>query len=189
MKRKLLIFSGGDRVGKSTLVDEVADQLGRSNCLVYHHGTPPENQENLFDFYRDHVQEWMASDKEWGLFDRCYPCSVVLETFRRHNNGHLDDIYDLEIELMDCPFRTVHILVHKPWSWSAAHHVTEIRSLKPDIQPWQLRDEYVFRMKEHKLYYDRLREFFSNESAFPCVETDDIIPVDVQARKILSNLK
>lgn len=137
--------------------------------MVFHHGAPPHEPESIFDFYRDHVQEWVASEKQYCLFDRAWPCSYVLETFRRHNNGHVDDILDLEIELMDCPFAVQHVVVHRPWSWSARHHIEEIRSLNPTWPDWKVRDEYAFRMKEHQLYYDRTRDFTENVTAFPTI--------------------
>ena len=169
MSRKLVIFSGGDRVGKTTLINALQDRLGEENCSVYHHSAPPQDQNNIFDFYRDHIGEWVASDREWCLFDRSYPCSVILESHRRRNNGHLDEAVDFELELLQCAetFRVVHVSVDRPWSFSAKHHLIELKELFPDAAPWFIRDEYVARMREHKHYYEKLYDFYEHTTAFP----------------------
>jgi len=166
-QRKLVIFSAPDRCGKTTLVKQLQEYLGEDNCMSFHHGQPPHDPENLFDFYRDHIVEWVSSGNEWCLFDRAYPCSYALEDFRRHNNGHLDDIIDLELELMQCAFKVIHVGIEKPWSWSASHHLIELKELFPDAPPWKIRDEYVARMKEHRVYQERLGEFYEHFTAFP----------------------
>jgi hypothetical protein len=179
MTRKLVIFSGGDRVGKSTLIGNFELYVRPQTCAVYHHSAPPSNQSNIFDFYRDHVNEWLSTDKEWCLFDRSYPCSFILEEHRRRNHGHMDDVIDLELEwLADDRFKVVHVAVEQPWNWSAKHHLIELKELFPDAAPWFIRDEYVARQKEHKHYYEQLFYFYRHITAFPnisyCPECDTV---------------
>ena len=167
-QRKLVIVSGGDRVGKSTLISNLQQHLGEFNCAVFHHSAPPTTQSNIFDFYRDHVAQWLATKAEWCIFDRSYPCSFILEDHRRRNHGHMDDVIDLELEwLADDRFQVMHISVERPWNWSAKHHLIELKEMFPDAAPWFIRDEYVARMKEHKHYYERLYDFYENVTAFP----------------------
>ena len=187
MQRKLVVFSGADRVGKSTIIKEIAESL--DSVRAYHHGAPPHNPESIFDFYRDHIQEWVASGEEWCLFDRAWPCSFVLETFRRRNNGHLDDIIDLELELLQCDFKVMHIVVQQPWHWSAAKHVEEIEQLKPNSPLWIVRDEYVSRMKEHKQYYDKMKEFMGEVTAFPSYFHQSHSIVDLDADVIINEVE
>lgn len=171
MTRKIVIFSGGDRVGKSTLISAIQERLGEDECSVVHLAEPPGDQENIFDINRKAISEWVASGKEWLLFDRCYVCSYILEHFRRNNNGHLDDMIDFEIELLGCAdtFKLIHVSVDRPWQFSAAHHIVELRELFPKAAPWRIRDEYVARMKEHKEYYSKLYDFYEHITAFPSV--------------------
>lgn len=165
--RKLVIFSGGDRVGKSTLISGAESAL-KNNCSTFHHSAPPQDQVNIFDMYREHVEEWLETGNEWCLFDRAYPCSFILEDHRRRNHGHLDDVIDLELEwLGDDRFDVIHVAIERPWNWSAKHHLIELKEMFPEAAPWFIRDEYVARMKEHKHYYERLYEFYTNVSAFP----------------------
>jgi hypothetical protein len=59
--------------------------------------------------------------------------------------------------------------VDRPWSWSAKHHLVELKEFFPDAAPWFIRDEYVARMHEHKHYYEKLYDFYSHTTAFPSV--------------------
>jgi len=169
--RKIAIFSGADRVGKSTLISAMHQHLGEDACEVVHLSEPPGDQDNIFDINRECVGQWVASGKKWLLFDRFYVCSFILEQFRRNNHGHLDDIIDLELELLQCSdtFNVIHVSVDRPWSWSAKHHLIELKELFPQAAPWRIRDEYVARMKEHKEYYSKLYEFYEHTTAFPNV--------------------
>ena len=171
MTRKIVIFSGADRVGKSTLISTMQEHLGEEHCEVVHLSEPPGDQDNIFDINREFIDKWVASDKEWLLFDRCYVCSFILEQFRRKNHGHLDDIIDLELELLERSdiFEVVHVAVDRPWSWSAKHHLIELKELFPTASPWRIRDEYVARMNEHKEYYSKLYDFYEHTTAFPSV--------------------
>lgn len=190
MTRKLIIISGADRVGKSTLIDNTQAFLREQNCAVYHHSAPPSQQDNIFDMYREHVEEWLATDKEWCVFDRSYPCSFILEDHRRRNHGHMDDVVDLELEwLADDRFKVVHVAVERPWSWSAKHHLIELKELFPDASPWFIRDEYVARMKEHKHYYERLYEFYSHVTAFPSIRHNPLIRPDDEVKTLVNEIE
>jgi hypothetical protein len=182
--KKLLVFSGADRVGKSTIIKEIAENL--DSVRTYHHGAPPHEPESIFDFYRDHIQEWVAGGEEWCLMDRAWPCSFALETFRRRNNGHLDDIIDLELELLQCDFKVMHVVIRQPWCWSAPRHLEEIEQLKPNAPLWITRDEYVSRMKEHRVYYDKMKEFMEDITAFPLYFHESASIIDVDARMIIT---
>jgi hypothetical protein len=190
-QRKLVVFSGGDRVGKSTFISEFQEYLGEDNCLVYHHGAPPYHTESIFDFYRDHAAEWVASGKEWCLFDRSWVCSYCLEDFRRHTNGQLDEIADLEIEMLQCAssFKVVHVGIKRPWNWSAKHHLVELKEMHPSASLWVIRDHYVARQKEHRIYYEKLEEFYQHVTAFPHTWTNGDDSVEEVVEKLNRTLK
>lgn len=190
MTRKLIIISGADRVGKSTLIGNTQAYLREQNCAVYHHSAPPSQQVNIFDMYREHVEEWLATDKLWCVFDRAYPCSFILEDHRRRNHGHMDDVVDLELEwLADDRFQVVHVSVERPWSWSAKHHLIELNEMFPEAAPWFIRDEYVARMKEHKHYYERLYEFYDHVTAFPNVRHNPLIKPNNEVKTLVSEIE
>lgn len=171
MTRKLVIVSGPDRVGKSTLCETIVRMRGRKRVDMIHLAEPPLDREDPYDINRDRIQEWVAGGKEWCLFDRSYPCSMVFEEHRRGNAGHLSHIVELEIELMRCAdtFETIHLVYHRPWHWSAKHHLAEIDLLHPNASDWAKRDLYLARMKEHQLYYERIKDFSDNVTAFPTI--------------------
>lgn len=165
----LIIVSGPDRVGKSTLIKEMVDEL-QGDCYVAHHGPPPQGQQNIFDFYREDLETWDLSGETHAIFDRAYPCSYILEQHRRHNAGHFEDVIDFEIELADRGIDVVHLAVLRPWHWSAPLHVKELREMFPEASPWYLRDEYISRMQEHQLYTEQLLNFYDNITMFPNVQ-------------------
>jgi hypothetical protein len=165
----LIIVSGPDRVGKSTLIENISTELD-GDCFVAHHGPPPQKQENIFDFYREDIRAWRESQKTYAIFDRAYPCSYILEQHRRRNAGHFEDVIDFEIELASAVEEVVHVALLRPWHWSAPLHIKELRELHPDVAPWFLRDEYIARMQEHQLYTEQLLNFYDNITMFPNVQ-------------------
>jgi ABC-type cobalamin/Fe3+-siderophores transport system ATPase subunit len=165
----LIIVSGPDRVGKSTLIKRMADVIGSHNVEVVHHGPPPQDQENIFDFYRKDVEKWAESGKELAIFDRAWPCSYILEQHRRRNAGHFEDVIDFEIwlnDLIDAP--VVHLAQFRPWCWSAPLHIEELK--EEGFKGWMLRDEYIARMQEHRVYTEQLQTFYEDITMFPNVQ-------------------
>jgi len=53
----LIVVSGPDRVGKSSLIQGMSERLS-GKAMVIHHGPPPTDQENIFDFSRDDIRRW-----------------------------------------------------------------------------------------------------------------------------------
>jgi len=91
----LIVVSGPDRVGKSTLIQGMSEKL-KNESIVFHHGPPPSDQENIFDYYRDDIRRWQDSGKKVAIFDRAWPCTYILEQHRMKNAGHFEDLVDLE---------------------------------------------------------------------------------------------
>jgi hypothetical protein len=193
-QQKLVIFSGGDRVGKSTLISNIQKFLGEENCDVFHHGAPPYHTSNVFDFYRINRDKWLEGGKKWCLFDRSWACSYCLEDWRRHTHGQLDEIASVEIEFlrMADQFSVIHVAVEKPWQWSAPKHIEELDQMHGDAPAWVIRDEYVARQKEHKHYYERLYDFYENVTAFPSmVHSQSFAKTasEAEARYVVENVK
>ena len=182
----LIIVSGPDRVGKSTLIESMVQELGTSDTFVTHHGPPPDYNENIFDMYRETICDWKESGKEFAIFDRAYPCSYILEQHRRHNAGHFEDIIDLEIETAAAVDSVVHIGVFRPWHWSAPLHLEEIRAETPGAALWYIRDQYISRMQEHEIYTQQLLNFYENITMFP---NHQIHNLDANGRAALANCR
>ena len=169
----LIIVSGPDRVGKSTLIAKLADELG--NCNVTHHNSPPRNQANIFNYYKDDITNWIDSKVEHCIFDRGWPCTFILEQFRHNNLGHLEDLIDLELWVNDVVADSViHVGQFRPWHWSAPLHVEEIREeANHEDSGWYLRDKYITRMQEHEAYQTQLLDFYERVTMFPHVQLTD----------------
>lgn len=165
----LIIVSGPDRVGKSTMISAMVEVL-EGDCFVAHHGPPPEDQENIFDFYREDLDTWDLSGKTHAIFDRAYPCSYILEQHRRHNAGHFEDVIDFEIQLASRVKDVIHLGIFRPWYWSAPLHIDEVRGENPGAALWRIRDEYIARMQEHQLYTEQIINFYENITMFPNVQ-------------------
>lgn len=175
-KPMLIVVSGPDRVGKSTLIKQMADELGDS-CLVLHHGPPPVDQKNIFDFYKDDIRGFIDnSHYKYAIFDRAWPCSYILEQHRRRNAGHFEDLIDLELWINDVlDGAVVHLAQLRPWSWSAPLHVEELREENPDAASWYIRDQYVSRMQEHKIYTEQLLDFYEDVTMYPNVQLTESV--------------
>ena len=166
----LIVVSGMDRCGKSTLIGRMNEACG-GNAYVAHHSAPPKNQKNIFDFYRDDIEQWQDSGKKIAIFDRAWPCSFILEQHRRQNFGHLEDLIDFEIWLNDQIGAVVHLAQFRPWHWSAPLHIEEIREEQgEDVADWYVRDQLITRMQEHKIYMEQLITFYEDVTMFPNVQ-------------------
>ncbi len=176
----LIIVSGPDRVGKSTLISQMSNVLDGDVCVM-HHSAPPQDQPSIFDFYREDIIEWLNSEKRHCIFDRAWPCSYILEQFRRNNLGHMEDLIDLELWVNETVSDgVVHLAQFRPWHWSAPLHVEELQEEIPDVSSWYLRDQYITRMQEHKVYTEQLMDFYEDITMFPNVQlTETVNPIAV----------
>lgn len=164
----LLVVSGPDRVGKSTLIKEIVDVLDPENCLVFHHGPPNRSSRDVFARYRAEVGD--APENKHIIFDRGWPCSFIYEQIRENNSGHFDALIDLEMWMNEVVEEgVVHVAQLRPWNWSAPLHLEELRELYPDAADWYIRDQYVQRMAEHKQYTEKLMDYYEDMTMFPNV--------------------
>lgn len=169
----LIIVSGPDRVGKSTLISKLSKVL--DDCKVVHHGPPPRDQKAIFEFYKEDILTWLNSTTKHCIFDRAWPCSYILEQFRRNNLGHLEDLIDLELWVNDhVNTSVVHVGQFRPWFWSAPLHVEELHAeAENNDADWYIRDQYITRMQEHEAYQTQLIDFYERVTMFPNVQLTD----------------
>jgi len=178
----LIIVSGPDRVGKSTLISHMADVIGEEDVMISHHSAPPKDQDSIFDFYKQDITKWIDSGKPHCIFDRAWPCSYILEQFRRSNLGHLEDLIDLELWINDTVADgVVHLAQLRPWFWSAPLHVEELKEeAEHNTSSWYIRDQYITRMQEHEIYQTQLIDFYEKVTMFPHVQlTETVTPETV----------
>lgn len=171
----LLVVSGPDRVGKSTLIREIHDTLGVENCVVYHHSAPDPRESDVFATYRKEIGQ--TAEGKHVIFDRGWPCTFVLEQLRKRNSGHFDQLIELEMwvnEVMEDG--VMHIAQLRPWNWSAPLHIEELKEEDPLATNWVLRDRYVERMQEHKQYTEQLMDFLEDITMFPNVTLTETVP-------------
>ena len=171
----LLVVSGPDRVGKSTLIREIQDSLGHDNCTVYHHSEPDQRAPDVFSTYREEVGA--SPFGQHIIFDRGWPCTFILEQLRKRNSGHFDQLIELEMWMHENePEGVIHIAQLRPWHWSAPLHIEELRNDGPHLTEWVIRDKYVERMQEHKQYTEQLINFYEDVTMFPNVTLTETVP-------------
>ena len=168
MTKRLIIFSGADRVGKSTLIDKLY-RAYQGQAMVKHHNAPSRYSEEPYEYYKKDLAEFMMAREEVCIWDRGWPCSYILEQHREGTHDHLPEIVDLELYVMTFGIKVLHVAVQKNWSWSAPHHLEELKSENANVSDWWLRNKYINRMREHEKYYKELDYFLNNVTAFPHV--------------------
>ena len=172
----LIIVSGPDRVGKTSLIKRIEMEIGIGDIFSTHHSEPSKNDRNITDRYKRAVDAWINSGMQFAIFDRAWPCSYILEQHRRRNLGHLEEIIDLELWMNNyVPDKIVHLAQFRPWYWCAKHHITEIRNKEREAEKWYIRDEYMARMQEHRVYTEQLIEFYENITMFPNVQLTETV--------------
>ena len=171
----LLIVSGPDRVGKSTLIREIQNELGPQNCAVFHHSAPNPRQSDVFATYREEIA--VTDEEKHIIFDRGWPCTFILEQLRKRNSGHFDQLIELEMWINEVvPSGVMHIGQLRPWNWSAPLHIEELREEYSDVPNWVVRDKYIERMQEHKEYTQQLMDFYEDVTMFPNVTLTETVP-------------
>ncbi len=176
--RKLYIFSGADRVGKSTFIKKLSGQPNLANrVFLAHHKQPDPEKESVLAQFTDSLNFWLDTDKPYALFDRGYPCTWIYEQIREGNSGHLEDIIDLELNLINLlgEKNVTHIGFITPWYSVAARHKEEIFNHLDSPESYRRkRDTYIRRMGEHDQYQSLLELFFNTITAFENVLPDDL---------------
>ena len=153
--KTIIILSGADRVGKST----IASQLESDDCRVVHHGPPPSDRP-LFDDLRDDIRDWLYSKQSVMIWDRAYVCSYAL-----NQPKCLGAILDFELENKHLDI--MHVGVERDWRVVARRHIQEINLENPGWDDISIREEYRERMETHRRYYQRLHDFYDHITMFP----------------------
>jgi GTPase SAR1 family protein len=171
----LFVVSGPDRVGKTTLIENMCSAIDEE-VFVQHHSAPPRNQEKILDIYREALDTWDLSGCNHAIFDRAWPCTYILEQLRNRNIGFLEEVLDFEIELHCRGTRVVHIGQFRPWWWSAPKHMDEINSeMLGSVPKWARRAEYITRMQEHEQYSEQLIDFYDRITMFPSLQLNETV--------------
>ena len=153
--KTIIILSGADRVGKSTM----ARQLESEDCRVVHHGPPPSDRP-LFDDLRDDIRDWYSSSQPLMIWDRAYACSYAL-----NQPNCLGAVLDFELEFKHLDI--IHVGVERDWRAVARRHIQEISQECPEWDNISIREEYRERMDTHRRYYQRLHDFYDHITMFP----------------------
>ncbi len=165
----LLVVSGADRVGKSTLIENMWRAIDEET-FIQHHSAPPRDQENILDVYQEAIDTWEMSGCKHAIFDRAWPCTHIYEQLRNKNAGFLEEVIDFEMNLRRRGINVVHIGQFRQWCWSAPKHLVEVDELLAGKPQWAKRAEYLSRMQEHEQYSQMLLDFYDRVTMFPSLQ-------------------
>jgi hypothetical protein len=172
----LILIGGPDRVGKSTLANELSILSG---IPVKHHNEPCPNDSSIFDVYLREAREGINQ-----IWDRSYLCAYVLERQRKRTHDHLVDIIDLEMELSKL-HEVIHVGVTRSWNWSAPLHIDELDQAYGGYSSWYRRDVLMARQEEHHFYINEMENFYRYVTMFPSF----MLEPEWGAEEVLNNVK
>ena len=168
MTKKIITFSGPDRVGKTTLINKIASFLReeKKNYKVAHFSAPDHSwadpMEDIYQVIHD------SSDKyDILLLDRSWICRVIYGVIRDGGYDLIPSATKIEYMLHRCFIDVIHVGVIRPWHFSAPHHITEIENLYIVSSEAYKLVQLEKARKEHHIYYEILRDYFDNYSLFP----------------------
>lgn len=171
MGKRLIILSGPDRVGKSTLIKKMMNFWGKDHTEVYHHSKPSNDHEAILQQMYNSLDDFLNPNqpKSLGIFDRGWLCTYVYQLIRDNCFSIDYDIMRLEIALLEKGLRTYHVLLHRPWFWSAPFHLKELKELgyTNDKPRRLLLEQMETRRNEHNTYYEIASTFLMEKSCFP----------------------
>lgn len=168
----LIIVSGSDRAGKSTLIEKctkVWSQWPEEKIERIHFGPVPDTYPDVLGYHKKPILNWLKSDKTICFLDRSYVCLHLLGPLRHNHTGHFDLIIDYELWLKSLQIDVVHVGLIPPWSKIAQRHVSELNSEGVAYSNWRIRNQYISRMNEHSRYNRDLLRFYEEVTMFPSV--------------------
>ncbi|MDX1371289.1 MAG: hypothetical protein R3321_02400 [Nitrososphaeraceae archaeon] len=175
MEKKLIIVSGGDRVGKSTLIKKLEKNLRytrfKERMASRHFSAPQPTSPHIFQMYYTPLDLFLTSNRSLEIWDRSYVCGYILERLRRNTHSHHSEVLALEFYLMEKGIDVLHVGIMPQWSVIAKRHYEEIKKLNYEACSWYQIDQLEVRRKEHNGYNKLLKEFYGDVTAFPNLVT------------------
>ena len=168
----LIIVSGPDRAGKSTLIEKCRTDWSdwpHDSIDYVHFGPVPDTYSDVLSYHKGPVLRWLESDKSICFLDRSYVCLHLLGSLRHQHSDHYDLMIDYELWLQSLQIDVVHVGLIPPWNAVAQRHIVELNHDNPTSASWRIRNQYIARQKEHSKYNERLIDFYKKITMFPSV--------------------
>lgn len=120
----LVIVEGADRVGKSTLVAELQNQLPRS--IAFHFGAPEKLEDHILAPYNFLLNDpYLPSNYGHIILDRSFFSAMVYETTRRKGSFSFTDVEQF-LERICAKFNLKLIFLTAEWCVVEPHHKQEV---------------------------------------------------------------
>lgn len=173
----IITVLGPDRVGKSTLVNNLKSTAIASNkfesvdCLHFsgpkpYHNDPIQQYLIPFNSYLKKTIDTNSVSDNLLLCDRGFSEVCFYDSFRR--NIDINDEWAMSAESYfyeNCKDIEV-FLISRDWDWCLPHHEKEILEQHKHewISLWHMNNLLSVRKKEHKAYYDYMLNYLFNKS-------------------------
>lgn len=162
---KCVAVMGPDRVGKSTLIENLKDYLLENNkkVEVLHFSGPKPEHNSPIDQYTHPLEQALSNSPDFIICDRFGAEVCFYEDIRRNIRISEEWAKTCESYFMSRTNLDVY-LVQRPWSWSLPHHKEEILSLYPQSTEWFIDMQLQNRHYEHISYYAYMESFMEKGS-------------------------
>lgn len=164
-KPKCIAIMGPDRVGKSTLIQNLKEHLEKNEkkVEVLHFSGPKPYHNSPIDQYTQPLENALFQSPDFVICDRFGAEVCFYENIRRNVNISEEWAKTCESYFMSRTDLDVYI-VKRDWVWSLPHHKEEILYLYPESTKWFMDMKLQERHYEHISYYAYMESFMEKGS-------------------------
>lgn len=169
-----IVLLGPDRVGKSTIVSNTANELrkkGKKVAELHFSGMKPDHHTPIQQ-YIDPFNQTLKNQDEVVICDRGFSEVCFYDKFRR--NIEISEEWAQSAEsYFSSSSSSLHVfLVKRDWEWSKPLHIEELELLnsgRTGISKFAMGLQLELRRREHEAYYAYMEEYLANRSLLRCV--------------------
>lgn len=167
-KPKCIAIMGPDRVGKSTLIENLKNHLegDGKKVEVLHFSGPKSHHNSPIDQYTQPLENALFRDPDYVICDRFGAEVCFYEDVRRHVTISEEWAKTCESYFMSRTDLDVY-MVKRDWVWSLPHHKEEILYFYPESTSWFMDMKLKERHYEHISYYAYIESYMEKGSIIP----------------------
>ena len=158
--RHLILISGPDRTGKTTLANdatEKAHEMFPGHLVEYFHAGVPENVLAPFQQYTDRLQNLPINTVH--VWDRGFICAQVYESMYGIRQITTEEVLEAERQILEVFDSFHHFVLMRPWDRVFQEHVEEIARGEGLEGPREkVKDDLARRKMAHIRYQDAVTE-------------------------------
>jgi len=157
MTKKIYIFSGPDRVGKSSFCNSLKNHLSINQKTKKIHLIKPQNVLKPFEDIEYYVQNDLKENDNL-IFDRGWPCRLFYNQSSLDRNKGID----LEIKFLEMEIKCYHIYIYREPYFSAPLLMKEMKE-----KCFYDAERFKYYMDLHYKYNEWIRDYFKFFTLYP----------------------